>query len=104
MDEKLIGVLYTGILEAKYRDIKWELTWMSIGITIYGMLIAFIISLRLGNTIIKRIRILKKATEAIASGNLDYKLSPDKISGFNILDEAFNDMAKSPVSYTHMTL
>ena len=95
MDEKLIGVLYTGILEAKYRDIKWELIWMSIGITIYGMLIAFIISLRLGNTIIKRIRILKKATEAIASGNLDYKLSPDKISGFNILDEAFNDMVRS---------
>ncbi|OGP89147.1 MAG: hypothetical protein A2031_02445, partial [Deltaproteobacteria bacterium RBG_19FT_COMBO_43_11] len=95
MDKKLVGVLFTGILEAKYRDIKWELIWMSIGITIYGMLIAFIISLRLGNTIIKRIRILKKATEAIASGNLDYKLSPDKISGFDILDEAFNDMARS---------
>jgi len=49
----------------------------------------------MGNTIIKRIRILKKATEAIASGNLDYQLSPDKISGFDMLDEAFNDMSKS---------
>jgi two-component system NtrC family sensor kinase len=93
--EKRIGVLYTGMLEAKYRDIKWDMIWTSIGITTLGMLIAFIISLRLGNSIIKRIRILKKATEAIAAGDLDYQLSPDKISGFDILDEAFNDMARS---------
>ncbi|PKN77651.1 MAG: hypothetical protein CVU51_16420 [Deltaproteobacteria bacterium HGW-Deltaproteobacteria-1] len=59
------------------------------------MIIAFIISLRMGNNIIRRIRILKKATDAIAAGNLDYQLSPDKISGFDILDEAFNDMARS---------
>ena len=95
MDKKLIGILYTGILEAKYRDIKWEMIWINLGITTLGMIIAFIISLYLGNTIINRIRILKNATEAIASGNLDYKLSPDKISGFDMLDEAFNDMARS---------
>jgi two-component system NtrC family sensor kinase len=95
MDKKLIGVLYTGILEAKYRDIKWKTIWINLGITTLGMIIAFIISLRLGNTIITRIRMLKEATEAIASGNLDYKLSPDKISGFDMLDEAFNYMSKS---------
>ena len=95
MNKKLIGVLYTGILEAKYRDIQWEMIWINLGITTLGMIIAFIISLYLGNTIIKRIRILKKATEAIASGNLDYKLSPDKISGFDMLDEAFNYMSRS---------
>ena len=94
-DRKLIGILYTGILEAKYRDIMWKMIWIILGITTLGMIIAFVISLRMGNTIIKRIRILKKATEAIASGNLDYRLSPDKISGFDILDEAFNDMSKS---------
>jgi two-component system NtrC family sensor kinase len=95
IDRKLIGILYTGILEAKYRDIMWRMIWINLGITILGMIIAFIISLRMGNTIIKRIRILKKGTEAIASGNLDYRLSPDKISGFDMLDEAFNDMSKS---------
>ena len=94
-DRKTIGILYTGILEAKYRDIMWKMIWIILGITTLGMIIAFIISLRMGNTIIKRIRILKKGTEAIASGNLDYRLSPDKISGFDMLDEAFNDMSKS---------
>jgi two-component system NtrC family sensor kinase len=38
---------------------------------------------------------LKEAAEAIAAGNLDYKLSPDKISGFDMLDEAFNYMSTS---------
>ncbi|MGO9214311.1 MAG: ATP-binding protein [Syntrophales bacterium] len=95
IDKKLIGILGTGILEAKYRDIQRQMILFSLGITSLGMIIAFIISLYLGNTIIKRIRILKKATEAIASGNLDYKLSPDTISGFHMLDEAFNNMAQS---------
>jgi two-component system NtrC family sensor kinase len=59
------------------------------------MIRAFVISFYLGNTIITRIRMLKEAAEAIAAGNLDYKLSPDKISGFDMLDEAFNYMSKS---------
>jgi two-component system NtrC family sensor kinase len=95
MNQKPIGVLYAGMLEAKYRDIKSRLIWISLGVTIIGMLIAFVISLYLGNTIIKRIRILKNATEAIAAGDLDYKLSPDTVSGFAMLDEAFNDMTNS---------
>ena len=95
MNKNLIGILYVGLLEAKYRDIKWNTIWINMGITGLGMVIAFVISFYLGNTIIKRIRMLKEAAEAIAAGNLDYKLSPDKISGFDMLDEAFNYMSKS---------
>lgn len=95
MDQKLIGVLYTGILEAKYRDIKLRTIWTNIGITVLGMIVAFLIAFKMGNTILTRISVLKKASEAIASGNLDVKLTPDKISGFDILDKAFNNMAKS---------
>jgi two-component system NtrC family sensor kinase len=95
MNRDLVGILYTGILEAKYTDIKWRTIWINLGITTLGMIIAFFISFRLGNTIITRIRMLKEATEAIAAGNLDYKLSPDRISGFDMLDEAFNYMSKS---------
>jgi two-component system, NtrC family, sensor kinase len=95
MNKNLIGILYTGLLEAKYRDIMWHTIWLNMGITFLGMILAFIISYWLGNTIITRIRMLKQAAESIAAGNLDYKLSPDKISGFDMLDEAFNYMSKS---------
>lgn len=95
INREVIGILYTGILEAKYRDMMWKMIWINLGITMLGMILAFVISLRMGNTIISRIRILKKAAEAIATGNLNYRLSPDTVSGFGILDEAFNNMTKS---------
>lgn len=95
IDNAIIGMIYTGILEAKYRDMKLLTLLIFLGITTVGMVLAFVISFRLGKSIIKRIRILKQATEAIASGNLDYQLPRDTFSGFDILDEAFNYMAKS---------
>jgi len=95
INDKIIGMLYTGILEAKYRDMRLQTTWMFLGITTLGMVIAFFISFSMGNSIIHRIRILKQGTEAISSGNLDYQLPPGRSSGFDLLDEAFNNMAKS---------
>jgi two-component system NtrC family sensor kinase len=95
IDNKIIGMLYTGILEAKYRDMKINTMIMFLGITTLGMVLAFFISFRLGQSIIRRIRILKQATVAISSGNLDYQLPPGRSSGFDMLDEAFNNMARS---------
>jgi two-component system NtrC family sensor kinase len=95
MNKNLIGVLYVGLLESKYKDIRWNMIWINTGITGLAVVIAFIISVFLTNTIVKRLRILKEAAEAIAAGNLDYQLTPDTVSGFDMLDEAFNFMSKS---------
>jgi two-component system NtrC family sensor kinase len=95
INDTIIGMLYTGILEAKYRDMKQFTVLIFLGITTLGMIMAFGISFFFGHTIIKRIRILKKATEKIASGDLNYQLPRDRSSGFDILDDAFNNMAKS---------
>ncbi|MCD6569144.1 MAG: cache domain-containing protein [Deltaproteobacteria bacterium] len=95
INDRIIGMLYTGILEAKYRDMKLHTILMFLGITILGMIVAFIISYFLGNSIIGRFRILKKATEAVAAGNLTYQLPKDSSSCCIILDDAFNNMARS---------
>jgi len=95
INDRIIGMLYTGILEAKYRDMKLHTIAIFLVITGLGMVVAFIISFYMGNSIIKRIRVLKDGTEAIASGNLDYQLALDNSSSFDILDEAFNNMARS---------
>lgn len=95
IDNTIIGMLYTGILEAKYRDMKQSTVLMFLGVTSVGMIIAFAISFFLGHTIIDRIRILKDATDKIASGDLNYQLPRDRFSSFDILDDAFNNMAKS---------
>lgn len=95
IDRKIIGILYTGILESKFRDLKYRTMWIFFGVTFLGMLVAFIISFTLGHSIVHRIRVLKQATAAIAAGNLNYQLPPGKSSGFDMLDEWFNNMAKS---------
>ncbi len=95
IDNHIIGVLYTGILEAKYRDMMLKAVLIFLVVTAIGMVIAFFISFRLGQSIIRRIRILSQATEAIASGDLGYQLPPGRSSGFDMLDEAFNNMARS---------
>jgi two-component system NtrC family sensor kinase len=95
MDRKLIGILYTGLLEARYKDIRWKTIITIMSILTLGMILAFLISLRTVNTLIPRIRLLKEASEAIASGNLDYHFTPSKSTGFAVLDKAFNNMAKS---------
>ncbi|HNQ85392.1 MAG TPA: cache domain-containing protein [Deltaproteobacteria bacterium] len=95
IDNRIIGMLYTGILEAKYRDMMMKTVLIFLGVTALGMVIAFLVSFRLGQSIIRRIRILNQATEAIASGDLDYQLPPGRSSGFDMLDEAFNNMARS---------
>ncbi len=95
INHTIIGMLYVGILEKKYRDMRLDALWIFLGITTLGMVVAFIISFRMGHTIIERIRILKQATETIATGDLDYRLPSDKSSDFGMLDEAFNDMVIS---------
>lgn len=95
IDKVIIGMLYTGVLEAKYRDIRMQTMWMFLGITFLGGVVAFVISLGMGNSIIRRIRMLKEATKAIAEGNLDYRISRESFDGFDMLDEAFNNMTKS---------
>lgn len=95
LENRIIGMLYTGILEAKYRDLKRRTLWIFLGVTSLGMVIAFLISYALGVSLIRRIKVLKQAASAIADGDLSYQLPADKSSGFDTLDEAFNNMARS---------
>jgi two-component system NtrC family sensor kinase len=54
IDNRIIGMLYTGILEAKYRDMMMKTVLIFLGVTALGMVIAFLVSFRLGQSIIRR--------------------------------------------------
>lgn len=95
IEKNIIGMLHTGLLEDRYRDRQRQTILIFLGITMVGMIVSVYIFFFLGSIIIKRIRILKTATEAIASGTLDYDLPPDVFSGFGIIDEAFNTLSHS---------
>ena len=91
----IVGIIYTGILEEKFMDQQHRTIMIFLGITIAGVLVAFFLSYTIGHSIIKRMRILKAAAEAIGSGNLTFQVQSDRASGFNMLEEAINNMAKS---------
>jgi two-component system NtrC family sensor kinase len=95
IDNNIIGMLFTGILEAKYRDMRTKTTLLFLAITSLGMVIACFISFNLGQRVIRKSRMDKQATDAISSGDLDYQLPPGRSSGFDMIDEAFNNMARS---------
>ena len=95
MDHQVIGMLHTGLLEDRYRDRQRQTILIFLGITMVGMIVSVFIFFYLGSIIIKRISMLKGATEAMASGTLDYDLPPDVFSGFGIIDEAFNTLSHS---------
>jgi two-component system NtrC family sensor kinase len=94
-NNNIIGMIYTGILEAKFMDQQHRTIVIFLGITIAGVLIAFFLSYTIGHSIVKRMRILKEAAEAIGSGNLTFQVQSDRASGFNMLEDAINNMAKS---------
>jgi len=92
IEKNIIGMLYVGILEARYKDMTRETILIFLGITIFGMIIALTISSYSSNIIVREIQKLKTATEAISSGDLEYKLPSTSPPGFDILDDAFNNM------------
>jgi len=91
----IIGILYVGILEEKFVDMKWRTLWIFIGITIVGIIIAGTISYFLASRVVQPIRSLVLASKRIAGGDLDYKVILEAKDEIRDLGEAFNFMASS---------
>jgi len=91
----IIGILYVGILEEKFVDMKWRTFWIFLGITFVGIIIAASISYFLANRVVQPIRHLVLASKRIAGGDLDYNVKLKAKDEISELGEAFNSMALS---------
>ena len=93
--DEVIGILYVGILEEKFLDMKKQTMLTFLGITFVGILIAFAISCLLGNSITKPIRLLVSASNKFAKGDLDYRVEYKNEDEIGELGTAFNYMLDS---------
>lgn len=91
----IIGILYVGILEKKFVDMKWRTLWIFLGITFVGIIIAATISYFLASRVVQPIRHLVLASKKIAGGDLDHKVKLTAKDEIRDLGEAFNFMASS---------
>jgi len=92
---KVIGILYVGILEQKYIDIRTQAILVFLGITLLGVLVTMVLSWFISQRISVPLRKTVAASRQVADGNLDARV--DVISGDELgwLAYSFNKMSQA---------
>jgi two-component system NtrC family sensor kinase len=93
INHKRIGILYVGLLEQKYLDIKREIVMAFLTITVVGTLMTMALSYFISQRISIPIKKLVSASKEIADGNLDAKVEVKSGDELGKLAYTFNKMA-----------
>jgi two-component system NtrC family sensor kinase len=92
LDGDVIGMLYVGMLEAPYRDLKGRVvvTFLSIAVaTIVGLSIVIVVAT---SSITRPLQDLLRATEKVAEGDLTYRVTSKTEDEVGQLADSFNEM------------
>ncbi len=92
---KVIGILYVGILEKKFIDMKKRTITAFLGIVFFGIVIAITISQLLARTILKPLRVIVQASRSISQGNFNSQVAINTKDELAELGASFNFMASS---------
>ena len=95
INDKIVGILYVGILEEKFIDMRNRAIVMFLGIALAGMIVALIVSSFLARGVLQPIKRLVFASEQWAAGNLGYRAETAAEDEIADLTETFNTMASS---------
>ncbi len=93
INHQIIGILYVGILEQKYLDIKQQTVLVFLSIALIGVLVSMVLSYLLSRSISGPIKKLVLASKEVASGNLDTKVEITTTDELGKLAYTFNKMA-----------
>jgi two-component system NtrC family sensor kinase len=89
----IIGVLYVGLLEAKYVDVRRRTMLGFVGVTLVGALTTLTLSHLISQRISGSVKKLMASSEQLARGNLDQRVEIRSGDEFQELAETFNFMA-----------
>ena len=89
---KIVGILYVGMLEAPYIDLRNKVVYSFFGIGILGVFLVFLLSFFITTGIIRPLREMVWATRKIAEGDLSLELSISSKDEIGQLAESFNHM------------
>lgn len=91
----VVGILYVGILERPYDDLRGRIIWIFLGITGLGIALALVISYFLSRSILGPVDQLVDGAERLARGELDHRIGCRSSDEIGKLCEAFNNMGES---------
>jgi two-component system NtrC family sensor kinase len=93
INQKIIGVLYVGILEERYLDIRRQTTLFFLAITLGGALLSFLAAYFISRRITVPLNQLVTASQEVTRGNLDTTVTITTNDELQVLAESFNTMA-----------
>jgi two-component system NtrC family sensor kinase len=91
--DRIIGILYVGMLEAPYADVKQRTTILFLAIALGGTIVAVGFSYVVSSKVTVPVKKLVLASREIADGNLDTQVTIRSDRELAELAEAFNSMA-----------
>jgi two-component system NtrC family sensor kinase len=95
IDNRIVGILYVGVLEEKFMDMRKRAMAMFVGTVLGGMIIALVISSFLAKGVLEPIKNLVFASDRWAKGELKYRVETTRKDEIAELAETFNRMASS---------
>jgi len=90
-----VGMLYVGVLEAKYADVRWKALSVFILITMAGMVFAIGLGYIIADKISRPVQQLTKASIQVSQGNLSPEIGPISNSEIGVLQKTFKQMLAS---------
>ncbi|MES0361758.1 MAG: cache domain-containing protein [Anaerolineales bacterium] len=93
--DQIIGILYVGILEEKYNDIRQQTILTFVAINIAGALVSLIVSYFIAQRILVPIFMLVSASKAVTGGDLNAKVEINTNDELEDLADSFNAMAQA---------
>ena len=90
-----VGMLYVGVLEAKYADVRWKALSLFIAMTVAGMALAVGLGYIIANKISKPVQQLIKASVQVSQGNLSPEIGTISKSEMGVLQKTFKQMLTS---------
>ena len=93
INNEVIGILYVGILEQKFLDIRNRTILAFVTVSFFGILVSVIIAYFISRSISGPVSKLVVASKELANGNLDVKVETSSTDELGELAEAYNVMA-----------
>ena len=90
----IIGILYVGILEQPYSDLKKEVISTFLTITFIGVVLAILIAYYIAGTITKPLQSVVSVTRMVADGDMSQEVKIDTKDEVGYLAAAFNQMIR----------
>jgi two-component system NtrC family sensor kinase len=92
---KRVGILYVGVLEAKYVDIRRNTLLVFVLITAAGMVIAIVMGYLLGQRILEPVHRLIDVSRRVSAGDLSPEIGSISTSEIGVLQKTFREMLSS---------